>query len=78
MKTTKIPGRPIGPLEQTMFVHVTDAKYTRDYKVWLAFNDGAQGEIDLSAELHGEVFEPLRYRSFFPVVRLGGTHPLVA
>ena len=55
-----------------MFVHVTDAKYTRDYKVWLAFNDGAQGEIDLSPELQGEVFEPLRDRSFFQSFTLEG------
>ena len=55
-----------------MFVHVTDAKYTRDYKVWLAFNDGAQGEIDLSSELQGEVFEPLRDRSFFQSFVLEG------
>ena len=47
-------------------------KYARGYKVWLAFNDGAQGEIDLSPELHGEVFEPLRDRSFFQSFVLEG------
>jgi len=30
-----------------MFIHVDDAKYVGGYKVWLSFNDGAQGEIDL-------------------------------
>ena len=25
-----------------MFMHVTQAKYINDYKVWLAFNDGTE------------------------------------
>lgn len=40
-------------------LHVTDAIYLRDYTVWLRFNDGAEGEIDLHGELEGEVFGPL-------------------
>jgi hypothetical protein len=28
--------------------------------VWLRFNDGAEGEIDLKDELEGEMFMPLR------------------
>ena len=55
-----------------MFVHVTKARYTRDYKVWLAFNDGMEGEIDLSSELHGEVFESLRDKAFFQSFALEG------
>lgn len=43
-----------------MILHVTEAKYLRDYVVWLRFNDGAVGEIDLRNELEGEVFGPLR------------------
>ena len=39
-----------------MFTHVEQAKYINDYKVWLSFNDGAEGEIDLSSELYGEIF----------------------
>ena len=38
---------------------VTEAKYLYDYTIWLRFNDGAEGEIDLRAELEGEVFGPL-------------------
>jgi hypothetical protein len=30
-----------------------------DYTIWLRFNDGAEGEIDLRGELEGEVFGPL-------------------
>ncbi len=48
-----------------MFIHVTSAQYIKDYKIWLSFSDGAQGEIDLSSELFGELFEPLKEIKFF-------------
>lgn len=43
-----------------MILRVRDAEYLRGYIIWLRFNDGAEGEIDLSGELEGEVFGPLR------------------
>ena len=43
-----------------MIVHVVEARYVRDYVVWLKFSDGAAGEVDLAGELDGPVFEPLR------------------
>jgi hypothetical protein len=43
-----------------MILHVKEAKYLRDHVIWLRFNDGAEGEVDLSNELDGEVFEPLK------------------
>ena len=43
-----------------MFLHVREAKYIADYCIWLRFNDGAKGEIDLSKELEGEVFGLLK------------------
>ena len=43
-----------------MFLHVLEARYVRDYVVWLNFSDGAAGEVDLSAELDGSIFGPLR------------------
>lgn len=55
-----------------MFIHVEKAKYINDYKIWLLFNDGAEGEIDLSSELHGEIFEPLKDVSFFKSFTLEG------
>ena len=55
-----------------MFLHVTNAKYIRDYQVWLSFNDGAEGKIDLCPELHGEVFEPLKDKEFFRSFSLEG------
>jgi hypothetical protein len=35
-------------------------KYRHDYVIWLRFNDGAEGEVDLANELEGEVFGPLK------------------
>ena len=43
-----------------MFLHVLEARYVRDHVLWLRFNDGAAGEIDLAAELNGPVFGPLQ------------------
>ena len=55
-----------------MFIHVTNAQYINSYKVWLSFNDGAEGEIDLSSELYGELFEPLKDINFFKSFDLEG------
>jgi len=43
-----------------MILHVKEAKYLHNYVIWLRFNDGAEGEVDLSRELEGEIFEPLK------------------
>ena len=43
-----------------MFLHILEARYARDYVVWVRFSDGTIGEVDLSAELVGPVFGPLR------------------
>jgi hypothetical protein len=48
-----------------MFLHVREAKYLHDYVVWIRFNDGAEGEIDLEPELEGEVFGPLKDKNLF-------------
>jgi hypothetical protein len=48
-----------------MLPRVTDARYIRGYRIWLRFSDGAEGEVDLSSELHGPIFEPLKDMAFF-------------
>jgi uncharacterized protein DUF2442 len=53
-----------------MILHVCEVRYVRDFVVWLRFNDGAEGEVDLQDELHGEVFEPLRDVTEFRKLRL--------
>jgi hypothetical protein len=51
-----------------MFLHVCEARYLHDYVIWMRFNDGAAGEVDLRDELTSEIFEPLqdveRFRQF--------------
>ena len=39
---------------------IVKAQYVGDYRVWLQFNDGRKGLVDLAEELHGQEFEPLR------------------
>ncbi len=53
-----------------MFLHVTEAKYLRDYLVEVAFNDGRRGVVDLSTALNGPVFEPLKSKTMFSKLRV--------
>ena len=48
-----------------MLPRVQEARYVSGYVVWLRFNDGTEGEVDLAAELQGEVFQPLKDPGFF-------------
>jgi hypothetical protein len=48
-----------------MIAHVIEARHVAGTTVWLRFDDGADGEVDLASELHGEVFEPLSDASYF-------------
>jgi len=53
-----------------MVPRISDMKYTSGYRVWLKFEDGREGEVDLKDELWGEVFEPLRAQERFKTVCL--------
>lgn len=48
-----------------MLPQITEARYVTGYIVWMRFDDGAEGEVDLSNELYGPVFEPLKEVGFF-------------
>jgi hypothetical protein len=48
-----------------MFLHVKEAKYLHDYVLWVKFNDGIEGEVDLEDELTGEIFGPLKNKKVF-------------
>ena len=39
---------------------VVEARYVGDYRVWLQFNNGRKGLVDLADDLHGEILESLR------------------
>jgi hypothetical protein len=51
-----------------MFLHVTHVFYLKDYQLRLEFNDEKVKDLDLSDELHGEIFEPLKDIEFFKKV----------
>lgn len=53
-----------------MFLHVKEAKYVNNYIIWLRFNNGAVGEIDLKKELTGEIFGPLKELAKFQKFRV--------
>ena len=44
---------------------IAEARYTGNYRIWLRFADGIEGEIDLESELWGEMFEPLKDKGLF-------------
>lgn len=46
-------------------VRVLDARYLDGYCVWLRFDDGLEGEVELSGVLRGPVFEPLKDPAYF-------------
>ena len=47
------------------FARVVQARYLDGYRVWLRFDDGLEGEIDLEDVLWGPVFEPLKDPAYF-------------
>ena len=53
-----------------MTVRVTNAKHVRDHVVWVRFNDGSEGEVDLADELDGPIFEPLKDLDYFAQFRV--------
>lgn len=46
-------------------LHIKETRYLTGFKLWLAFDDGSSGEVDLTDELEGPVFAPLRDQVFF-------------
>lgn len=53
-------------------LNVTAVRHVREHVLWLRFNDGREGGVDLGPELDGAVFEPLRDVAVFRQVRV---HP---
>jgi hypothetical protein len=49
---------------------VVEVRFVRDYTVWVKFDDGTQGEVDISRSFKGPVFEPLRDGDYFKLVRV--------
>jgi hypothetical protein len=55
-----------------MIPRVVEVKVAEDFKLWVRFSDGKCGTVDLSTELWGPVFEPLRDKDLFTRVSV---HP---
>lgn len=49
---------------------VLEVRYVKPYTLWLRFQDGTCGEVDIAPSFKGPVFEPLRDVDFFKQVRL--------
>jgi hypothetical protein len=52
---------------------VIKAKYLKDYIIDLTFDDGIRSAVDFSGWLRGEIFEPLKKKSFFKKFFLDGS-----
>ena len=48
-----------------MLLHVTSVECIEPHTLRVSFDDGSVKDVDLSGELWGEVFEPLRDPDFF-------------
>ncbi len=52
------------------FLHIKEVTYLEDYKLRLIFNNGVAKDVDLRAELYGQVFEPLQEIELFKQVKV--------
>jgi hypothetical protein len=57
-----------------MIVHTTEVTPLPDYRLFLRFNNGEAGEVDLSAEIDGEVFEAVHDPAVFATA---SQHPVM-
>ena len=53
-----------------MFPRIVEAHHVRDYIVFLKFQDGVEGEVDLRPQLYGEIFEALKDPVYFEKLRV--------
>lgn len=48
-----------------MIPKVETAEYLHDFTIHIKFSDGTEGDVDLSGELYGEIFKPLKNLDVF-------------
>lgn len=53
-------------------LRVMDVRHVRDHLLWVRFNDGVEGHVDLAGRLKGQRFSPLRDPVLFAQARLEG------
>lgn len=49
-------------------LHIKSVKPVSDYTIWIAFDDGTEGQVDLHGQLDGPIFEALKDKEFFSKV----------
>lgn len=49
-------------------LHIKSAKHVSDFILWVVFDDGTSGNVDLKDALNGSVFLPLKDVSVFSKV----------
>lgn len=59
-------------------LHVIATRVLPDFRIWLRFNDDTEGVADLSGELDGPVFGPLRDPAVFATAHLDAAIHTVA
>ncbi len=67
-ETDKASG--IGDNMHWQFQKVIEVKPLENYRLFVKFEDGLSGEVDLSGDLRGPVFEPLKDPAFFKQVAI--------
>lgn len=55
-----------------MIPKIVEVRHEREYTVFIRFEDGTEGEVNLRDELYGEIFEPLKDLQVFRQVAV---HP---
>lgn len=60
------PLNPINPYGVAMmFLHTVEVRPLENYRLYIAFNNGEAGEVDLSQRLTGTMFSPLKEPALF-------------
>ena len=54
------------------FLHIDQARHLNDFEIWVSFNDGTEGSVDLKDDLEGSIFEPLKDPNYFKEFKLEG------
>ena len=49
-------------------LHIKAATYLSDFTLWVTFDDGTEGAVDLKNKLTGRIFTPLQNEHFFSQV----------
>src|SRR4249919_1820986 len=57
-------------LTEFRLIRVAAARHVRDHVLWLRFDDGLEGEVDLTGSLEGTLLEPLQDVAEFAQVRV--------